>query len=68
MRCDVIASAIIEAAQTIEISVPIIVRLEGTNAELGKQMLRDSGIALIPAHSFRDAAEKAVVAAEGRGL
>ena len=68
MRCDVIASAIIEAAKTTGISVPIIVRLEGTNADLGKQILRDSGIALIPAHSFRDAAEKAVAAAEGRNL
>ena len=68
MRCDVIASAIIEAAKTTGISVPIIVRLEGTNADLGKQILRDSEIALIPAHSFRDAAEKAVAAAEGGNL
>ena len=65
MRCDVIAAAIIEAARTIEIRVPIIVRLEGTNAEIGKQMLRESGIDLIPAHSFRDAVEKAVAAANG---
>ncbi len=65
MRCDVIAAAIIEAAKTIEISVPIVVRLEGTNADIGKQMLQDSGIDLIPAHSFRDAAEKAVAAANG---
>ena len=65
MRCDVIAAAIIEAAKTIEISVPIVVRLEGTNADLGKEMLRNSGITLIPAHSFRDAVEKAVAAANG---
>ena len=68
MRCDVIAAAIIEAAKTIEIGVPIVVRLEGTNAELGKEMLRNSGIALIPAHSFRDAVEKAVAAANGGTL
>lgn len=68
MRCDVIAAAIIEAARTMEIRVPIVVRLEGTNADLGKQMLRDSGISLIPAHSFRDAVEKAVAAADGRDL
>ena len=68
MRCDVIAAAIIEAAKTIEIGVPIVVRLEGTNAELGKEMLRNSGIALIPAHSFRDAVEKAVAAANGGAL
>lgn len=68
MRCDVIAAAIIEAAKTMEIKVPIVVRLEGTNADIGKQMLKDSGISLIPAHSFRDAAEKAVTAAERREL
>lgn len=68
MRCDVIAAAIIEAAKTIEIGVPIVVRLEGTNAELGKEMLRNSGISLIPAHSFRDAVEKAVAAANGGAL
>ena len=65
MRCDVIAAAIIEAAKTIQISVPVVVRLEGTNAELGKQMLRESGIDLIPAQSFREAVEKAVAAAGG---
>ena len=65
MRCDVIAAAIIEAAKTIQIRIPVVVRLEGTNAELGKQMLRESGIALIPAHSFREAVEKAVAAANG---
>ena len=65
MRCDVIAAAIIEAAKTIAISVPIVVRLEGTNADLGKEMLQNSGITLIPAHSFRDAVEKAVTAANG---
>ena len=65
MRCDVIAAAIIEAAKTIQIRIPVVVRLEGTNAELGKQMLRDSGIDLIPAHSFREAVEKAVAAANG---
>lgn len=68
MRCDVIAAAIIEAAKTIEITVPIIVRLEGTNAEIGKKMLADSGIALIAAHSFRDAVEKAVSAANGGAI
>ena len=65
MRCDVIAAAIIEAAKTIQINIPVVVRLEGTNADLGKQMLRESGIALIPAHSFREAVEKAVAAANG---
>ena len=68
MRCDVIAAAIIEAAKSMVISVPIVVRLEGTNAELGKEMLRNSGISLIPAHSFRDAVEKAVAAANGGAL
>src|SRR5437763_8787058 len=62
-RCDVIAQGIIAAAKAVQLNVPLVVRLEGTNVEKGKQLLKDSGIALITADDLGDAAEKAVQAA-----
>jgi len=64
MKCDVIAQGIIEAANTVSINVPVVVRLEGTNVELGKKMLTQSGLNLISADSMSDAAEKVVKAAK----
>src|ERR1051326_5008717 len=64
MKCDVIAQGIINAAKTVKLSVPLVVRLEGTNVEQGKKLLKDSGVALIPAEDLADAAQKAVKAAE----
>ena len=63
MKCDVIAQGIIDAAKTVKLSVPLVVRLEGTNVERGKQMLKESGLALIAADDLADAAQKAVAAA-----
>jgi succinyl-CoA synthetase beta subunit len=63
MRCDVIAQGIINAAKTVKLSVPLVVRLEGTNVEQGKQLLKESGLALIAADDLADAAQKAVAAA-----
>ena len=63
MRCDVIAEGIINAAKTVKLSVPLVVRLEGTNVERGKQLLKESGIELIAADNLADAAQKAVAAA-----
>src|SRR5881409_4029685 len=63
MRCDVIAQGIINAAKSVKLSVPLVVRLEGTNVERGKQILKESGLALIAADDLADAAEKAVAAA-----
>ena len=60
MKCDVIAQGIINAAKTVKLSVPLVVRLEGTNVERGKQLLKDSGVALIAADDLADAAQKAV--------
>ncbi len=60
MRCDVIAQGIIEAAKTLNLQVPLVVRLEGTNVEKGKQMLASSGLRIIPADNLDDAAQKAV--------
>jgi len=57
MKCDVIARGIVAAANNIELNVPLVVRLEGTNVEAGKKILRESGIALTPADSLVQAAE-----------
>jgi succinyl-CoA synthetase beta subunit len=62
MRCDVIAEGIIAAAREINLAVPLVVRLEGTNVERGKQLLAQSGLAIIPADDLDDAAKKAVAA------
>ena len=64
MKCDVIAQGIINAAKTVHLSVPLVVRLEGTNVEKGKCMLKESGVALITADDLADAAQKAVEAAK----
>ena len=64
MKCDIIAQCIISAAKTVKLSVPLVVRLEGTNVERGKQLLKDSGVALIAADDLADAAQKAVAAAK----
>ena len=66
MKVDIIAQGIINAAKSIKLSVPLIVRLEGTNVEKGKQLLKESGVALIAADDLADAAQKAVAAAKGK--
>ncbi len=63
VRCDVIAEGIIQAVKEIGVKVPVIVRLEGTNAELGRKLLADSGLAIIAAESLTHAAKRAVEAA-----
>jgi succinyl-CoA synthetase beta subunit len=60
MRCDIIAEGIISAAKEVQLSIPLVVRLEGTNVELGKKMLASSGLAITPADNLADAAEKIV--------
>lgn len=62
MKCDIIAQGIIEASQALDLKVPVIVRLEGTNVEIGKKLLEESGLALITADDLDDAASKAVAA------
>ncbi len=65
MKCDVIANGVVAAAKAMQIKVPVVVRLEGTNVELGKKILAESGLALISASDMADAARKAVAAAAG---
>lgn len=62
MRCDIIAEGIIAAAKDVSLSVPLVVRLAGTNFELGKEILANSGLAIIPADDLADAAQKIVAA------
>jgi succinyl-CoA synthetase beta subunit len=62
MRCDVIAEGVIAAAREVSLSVPLVVRLEGTNVQLGKDIMAKSGLPIIPADNLADAAEKIVKA------
>jgi succinyl-CoA synthetase beta subunit len=60
-----IATGIVEASKNLSLSVPLVVRLEGTNVELGKKILAESGLAIIPADNLADAAQKVVAAVKG---
>jgi succinyl-CoA synthetase beta subunit len=60
MKCEVVANGILTAVKQIHVNVPLVVRLEGTNVELGKKILKESGLAIIPADSMADAAQKIV--------
>ena len=62
MRCDVVAEGIIAAVKDVGLTLPLVVRLEGTNVELGKKIIRDSGLTVIPADNLDDAAQKVVAA------
>jgi succinyl-CoA synthetase beta subunit len=64
MKCDVIADGVIAAARELALTVPLVVRLEGTNVELGKKMLAESGLKITPADDLADAARKVVEAAK----
>jgi len=62
MRCDIIAEGVVAAAKEVKLSVPLVVRLEGTNVEQGQKILADSGLPILSAHDLADAAEKVVAA------
>ncbi|HZX77219.1 ADP-forming succinate--CoA ligase subunit beta [Lysobacter sp.] len=66
VRCDMIAEGIIAAVKEVDVKVPVIVRLEGTNVEAGKEMLKNSGLAITPADDINDGAKKAVAAVAGK--
>lgn len=66
VRCDLIAEGIIKAVEDVGVTVPVVVRLEGNNAQLGSKVLADSGLNIIAAKSFDDAATQVVAAAEGK--
>ena len=62
MKCDVIAEGVIAAVREVGLKVPLVVRLEGTNVELGKEIINRSGLDVIPAEDLDDAAQKVVAA------
>lgn len=66
MKCDIIAEGVIAASKEVGLKVPLVVRLEGTNVEKGKQILKDSGLNLITADNLTDAAKKVVAAVKGK--
>ena len=64
MRCDIIADGVMSAVRDLGLNIPLVVRLEGTNVELGKKMMAESGLSIIPADNLADAAEKVVAAVQ----
>ena len=68
MRCDIIAEGVVAAVKEVGLHVPLVVRLEGTNVELGKEIIRKSGLNVISADDLDDAAQKIVKAVKGGGL
>jgi succinyl-CoA synthetase beta subunit len=66
MRCDTIAEGVIAAAREVKLSVPLVVRMKGTNEALGKQLLEASGLPIISADNMADAAQKIVAAVAGK--
>ena len=67
MRCDVLAQGVVDAARELSIKVPLVVRMQGTNVELGRKILADSGLPIISAETMAEAAEKIVLAVKGKG-
>jgi succinyl-CoA synthetase beta subunit len=65
MRCDVLAQGVVDAARELSVNIPLVVRMQGTNVELGRKILADSGLAIISAETMAEAAEKIVGAVKG---
>jgi succinyl-CoA synthetase beta subunit len=66
MKCDTIAAGVVAAAREVKLSVPLVVRMKGTNEDLGKQILKDSGLPIISADNMADAGKKVVAAVKGK--
>jgi succinyl-CoA synthetase beta subunit len=66
MKCDVIAAGVVAAAKQVSLRVPLVVRLEGTNVDLGKKILAESGLPIISGNNMADAAQKVVAASKGK--
>ena len=62
MKCDIIAEGVVAAVKEVGLKVPLVVRLEGTNVDLGKKILKESGLDVVPADDLDDAAQKIVAA------
>jgi succinyl-CoA synthetase beta subunit len=66
MKCDTIASGVVTAAREVKLSVPLVVRMKGTNEDLGKKILKDSGLPIISADNMGDAGKKVVAAIKAK--
>jgi len=66
MRCDVLAQGVVDAARELHMTVPLVVRMQGTNVEQGRKILADSGLTIITAETMSEAAEKIVTAVKER--
>ena len=66
MKCDTIATGVVAAAREVKLSVPLVVRMKGTNEDLGKKILKDSGLPIISADNMADAAKSVVAAIKGK--
>ena len=67
VRCDIVAKGVVQAVKELGLNVPVVVRLQGTNAEEAKKLLSESDLSIIPADGMKDAAEKAVKVAINKG-
>jgi succinyl-CoA synthetase beta subunit len=65
LRCDVLATGVVAAAKDLHVKIPVVIRMEGTNVELGQQILRGSGLNFTIANGMKDGAEKVVALAGG---
>ena len=65
MKCDIIAEGLVQATREMGLSIPVVVRLEGTNVDLGRKIIEESGLAIIAASDMADGARKAIAAAKG---
>jgi succinyl-CoA synthetase beta subunit len=66
MRCDILAQGVVDAARELSVKVPLVVRMQGTNVEIGRKILAESGLAIISAETMTEAAEKIVAAVQGK--
>jgi succinyl-CoA synthetase beta subunit len=66
MKCDVIAEGIVAAAREVRLSVPLVVRMKGTNEDIGKKILADSGLPILSADNMAEAAQRVVAASKGK--
>ena len=64
MKCDIIAQGVVEAVENVGLEIPLVVRLEGTNVDEGKKILKDSGLDITPATTMAEGAQKIIAAVE----
>jgi succinyl-CoA synthetase beta subunit len=68
LRCDVFAQGVVQAVKNVQVQLPVVVRMEGTNVEKGRALLQQSGLNFVVAENMRDAADKVVAALRSQGV